>query len=127
VKDAQHAAECLLSMGPRIVLITSLETEESYPDHIQMLVANTYQQYIISTNKFHFDIQPSGSGDLTAALFLAQQLQHKKLEESLDYLANVLYDIYKRTYEANSPELHLIESRDVFTQVKPVFFHEKLK
>lgn len=127
VQDAQQAAECLLSMGPRIVLITSLETEESFPDKIQMLVASAQEQYIISTDKFHFDIQPSGSGDLTAALFLAQQLQHKTLAESLDYLANVLHDIYKRTYDANSQELHLIESRNVFNQVKSVFFHKKLK
>ncbi len=126
LEDAQHACKQLLSLGPKLVLLTSLETQETPTDQIQMLAYNGQDYYLISTKKFIFKQQPSGSGDLIAAMFLADYLQSQNLKQSLEHVANAAHSVFKQTYNKKSCELCLIEMQDQLLDPQLLFIAKKL-
>jgi len=109
---ALSACRQLRDAGPRIVLLTSLEHEETPPDSIDMAVVSEQGAWFVRTPKFALDPAPNGAGDLTAAIFLAQHLNGFAPDEALSRTASAVHAIFEETAQAGTRELALIAAQD---------------
>ena len=96
LEDAKTACRKALDMGPKIVLLTSLEHDKTPEGHIQMLVMSRNEAFTVTTPKL--DLNVNGSGDCTSALFLGNYLNHN-LAESLSLTAASIFHVFEKTYE----------------------------
>lgn len=119
LSDALTAADRIRAMGCPIVLITSLERQETPGSAIEMLAVSADGAWLVSTPRINFDIAPNGSGDVTAALFLAHYLKGRDVALALENTANSVFGLFDRTAREGSRELSLIAAQDEF--VNPSF------
>lgn len=110
--DAQNACQQLHSRGVETVLLTSLTRNEVAANTIEMLISNSQENYLIATPRLDMPIAPNGSGDMTAATFLAKFLETRDLKQSLEHTANAIYAVFKKTLAANQRELAIIAAQD---------------
>src|SRR5436190_785040 len=75
---AAEAAAGLRTLGPSIVLVTSLDLD---PDRIAMLAAGPDGVFVVETPRL--PVMLNGCGDVAAALFLARLLQGESLADAL--------------------------------------------
>src|SRR4051812_33561986 len=66
-RDALAAIEALHTLGPKIVVVTSLHTEETPPDAIDLFASDGAGRFRVRTPKL--PIAVNGAGDAIAALF----------------------------------------------------------
>ncbi len=81
LNEALMAVEALRKIGPRAVLVTSLHTDETPENEIDMLACDENGQYLLRTPKL--ELIASGAGDAIAALFLAHFLREGKIDVAL--------------------------------------------
>jgi pyridoxine kinase len=113
--DVLSAAEALRMLGPRTVLVTSLATNETPADAIDLFACDGSGRYRLRTPKLPLAI--NGAGDAIAALFFAQCLRSGSAAEALALAASAIFGILKRTAEAGAREIRLIEAQEEL--VKP--------
>ena len=112
LQDVIDACQQLHQRGPKIILVTSLTRPETVSTTIEMLVSTPDNVWLTATPRFSFTKDPSGSGDATAAIFLAQYLPHHDLVAALEHTTAAIHAIFKCTHAANSYELQLIAAQD---------------
>ena len=66
----------------------------------------------IESQKYKVQPKVSGSGDITAAMFLSYILKGLSLEDTLKAVTKCLDGIFKTTHELNTDELALIQSQE---------------
>jgi len=104
------AARSLMAVGPKIVLVTSAVVEDAGPDTINMVAVSEEGAWLVTTPLL--DRAFTGSGDVTAALFLANWLRTHDLAESLGKTADCVYSLLKVTADADSRELQLVGGQE---------------
>lgn len=119
--DAVKAAQ---AMGPRVVLVTSVQRPEADDNVIEMLAVDGDEAYLVSTPYLPF--KRNGSGDVTAALFTGHYLNTRNAGEALGKTVSSVYDLLEVTYKADSAELELIAAQDVFANPAEQFTVTKL-
>jgi len=107
--DVVTAAGQLQRMGPSTVLVTSVLTEETPSDSIQMLCAATEGTWLVTTPLLPLTVQ--GGGDVTAAVFLAHTLTDGP-QVALSRTAATMYAVLAATHEAGRRELALTGAQD---------------
>ena len=113
VKQAMAALqERMRPGGPRIVLVTSLRTEETPPDRIDLLAAEDGQFHLLRTPLLPRAF--NGAGDAIAALFLFHRLRSGSAVVALEAAASSVYGLLRRTLEAGEREILLIAAQDEF-------------
>ncbi len=106
--DAREACNRIRAQGPQTVLITSFnETNDS----ISIYLSDNGQDWLITTSRLPLIPPPNGAGDLTAALFLGRYLQSKNASEALEKMANAVFAVFQKTYDAGSRELRIVDAR----------------
>lgn len=105
LSEVLQAAHQLRSTGPEIVLVTSTVLADAPADQITMLVVTANGACQVSTPRL--DRSFTGSGDLTAALFLANLLQGLDPGDAMGRTADAVYSLLKATTDAGSAELLL--------------------
>lgn len=103
--EVLQSAHLLRSVGPEVVLVTSTVVADAPQDQITMLAVTAGGAWQVSTPKL--DRNFTGSGDLTAALFLAHLLQGLEPGDAMGRTADAVYSLLKVTTEAGSAELML--------------------
>jgi len=103
--EVLQAAHRLRSTGPEVVLVTSTLLVDAPPDQMTMLAVTANGAWQVATPKL--DRSFTGSGDLTAALFLANLLQGLDPGEAMGRTADAVYSLLKATTDAGSAELLL--------------------
>jgi pyridoxine kinase len=115
ITGARKAIDLLHRRGPRVVLVTSYREGKPLTDqrdHIDMLVSSETGVYRIRTPELPFDTTMSGSGDLTAAVFLSRYLETGDVKYALELTAGSIYGIMEATFKARSGELCLIAAQN---------------
>lgn len=112
LEDAKRACKILHDKGVDTVLVTSLTRQETSPDIIEMLISNNHESYLVATPRLDMPVSPNGSGDMTAAIFLAKYLQTKNLQISLEHTAAAIYAVFTKTLALQQRELAIIASQD---------------
>ena len=117
VKKAQE-------IGPKTVLVTSVQRPDTDEDEIEMLAVDGERAYLVATPKL--PVKRNGSGDVTAALFTGHYTETNDAKEALKRTASSVYDLLHNTYEADTQELQLVQSQDVFANPRLQFRVEEL-
>jgi pyridoxine kinase len=105
--EAGIAAAALRALGPKIVLVTSIELEG---DRIAMLAAGPDGLWAAETPRL--PIMLNGCGDVTAALFLGRLLRGEALPDALVLTAASMYGIIEATMRLGRSELALVAAQE---------------
>lgn len=123
--DALVAADALATMGPRIVLVTSLERGDAPPETCEMLVVEGDEAWLVATPLL--PVVVNGAGDAGAALFLGHYLLTRSAEQALAATAAALFGIIETTWKAGSRELQLVAAQDDFVAPRRRFAPRRVR
>ncbi|APT87301.1 pyridoxal kinase PdxY [Corynebacterium flavescens] len=118
------AVKAAQDIGPKTVLVTSVKRPETADDVIEMLAVDGDRAYLVATPFLPF--KRNGSGDVTAALFTGHYLETNSVKVALQRTASSVFDLLSNTFEAESRELLLVESQEVFAHPRMQFSVEEL-
>jgi pyridoxine kinase len=98
--------------GLRCVLVTSLLSETTPDDSIDMLVAEGGSMRLLRTPKLPVSL--NGAGDAIAALFLFHRMQSGDPARALEAAASSIFGVLRRTAEAGAREILTVAAQDEF-------------
>ena len=107
---ALAAIDELHRLGPRVVLVTSLTTEETPRDAIDLVASDAASRHRLRIPRL--PVAAHGAGDVIAALFLAHFLRSGSAADALSRAAAAIFGILKRTADAGAKEMLLVEAQD---------------
>jgi pyridoxine kinase len=110
--DAKAAVAAVHSLGPRVVLVTSLHTEETPGDAIDLLAGEGGAFWRVRTRRLALDV--NGAGDAIAALFFVHYVRTRSAATALAEAASAVYGLLKRTEEAGSREILTVAAQEEF-------------
>ena len=122
--DARAAVDAVHTLGPRAVLVTSLHTEETPSDAIDLLASDRSGKFRVRTPKL--DISVNGAGDAIAALFFFHYLRTGTAAEALASAAASTFGLLRRTAEAKSREILLVAAQAEFVTPSTKFTPEAI-
>lgn len=112
IADAHRAVDVLRDAGPRVVLVTSLQTDETPADSIDLMAADDKGAYRVRTPKL--DVNVNGAGDAIAALFMVHYMRDRSAASALAKASASIYGLLKRTRDAGSREILTVAAQDEF-------------
>ncbi|MDF1748059.1 MAG: pyridoxal kinase PdxY [Alphaproteobacteria bacterium] len=121
IASALAGCRALLALGPKLVLLTSLEGENTAAGYIEMLVATQDAAWLVATPKLDLTPAPNGAGDLTSALFLAFYLETHRPDQALTRTAAAVHAVFAATQEAGTRELAILDAQDDIVRPKQHF------
>jgi pyridoxine kinase len=120
---AKHAvarvAGGMRAQGPRCVLMTSLETDTTPGDHLDMMVGERGAFHLLRTPRLPVSV--NGAGDALAALFLYHRLRTGSAVAALEAAGSSVHGLLRRTAEVGSREIQLIAAQEEFVAPTRVF------
>jgi pyridoxine kinase len=120
--DAKAAITALQAKGPRCVLLTSLRTEATGDDEIEMLAAEGGGFWRLRTPMLPLSV--NGAGDAIAALFLFHRLKSGAAAAALEAAAASIFGLLSRTLEAGARELQVVAAQEEITAPSRRFIAE---
>jgi pyridoxine kinase len=120
--DALVAIEALHALGPSAILVTSLHTDETPGDAIDLVVSDSAGRFRVRTPKLPISI--NGAGDAIAALFFAHYLRSGSAADAVARAAASVFGVLRRTVEAGSREILLIDAQEEFVNPTRLFSAE---
>jgi pyridoxine kinase len=122
--DAFAAIDIVHALGPQHILVTSLHTEDTPKDSLDLIASGPDGRFRVRTPLLPISI--NGAGDAIAALFYAHLLQSGGTAQALQNAASSVYGILKATADKGSREILLIEAQSEFVTPSRVFAVERL-
>ncbi len=119
MNEAKQAITQLQAMGPGCVLITSLATDQTPEDALDMLVGENGGFHLLRTPRLGLNI--NGAGDAIAALFLFHRLKTGSAVAALEAAGSSIYGLLRRTAEAGSREILTVAAQEEFVAPSEVF------
>ncbi|MGY1708789.1 pyridoxal kinase PdxY [Geodermatophilus sp. SYSU D00758] len=107
VRDAVAAVQAL---GPRVVLTTSLVTDDTPDGAVDLLASEGGRHHRVRTPRLGVSV--NGAGDAIAALFLAHWLETRDAGTALGRAAASVYGLLKATEDAGSREILLVDAQE---------------
>jgi pyridoxine kinase len=123
-RDAAAAIDALHAFGPKAIMVTSLHTDETPPDAIDLVASDAAGRFRVRTPKLPISV--NGAGDAIAALFFAHYLRSGSAADALARATSSVFGVLRRTADSGSREILLIEAQDEFVNPSQVFEAEKL-
>jgi pyridoxine kinase len=106
------SADLARAMGPRTVLVTSVERPDREPGTIEMLAVDDAGAWIVTTPLL--PLKANGSGDVTAALFTAHYRETGSAATALARAVSSVYDLLSLTHESGQRDLQLVEAQEFY-------------
>ncbi len=110
--DVKQAIATVQAMGPRVLLVTSVETTETPDGSIDLVAGESGRFWRVRTPKLSLSI--NGAGDAIAALFFVHYARSRSASTALAEASASVYGLLKRTDEAGSREILTIAAQDEF-------------
>ncbi len=98
--------------GPRSVLLTSLDTDDTPADCIDLLAGEGGAFHLLRTPRL--PVQLNGAGDAIAALFLFHRLRGGSVVRALEEAGSSVHGLLRRTAEAGSREILTVAAQEEF-------------
>lgn len=117
--DALAACGLLHGLGPRTILVTSLVTEETPDDAIDLLASGPDGRFMVRTPRLK--ITPNGAGDVIAALFFLHVKRGAGTAGALSAAASAIFGLLAETEKAQSRELLLVAAQEEVVNPSRVF------
>lgn len=109
---ARAAIAGVHALGPRVILVTSLHTDETPEDSIDLVASDAGKLFKVRTPKLPLSV--NGAGDAIAALFFVHWLETGSAAEALGRASASIFGLLKRTAEAKSREILTVAAQDEF-------------
>jgi len=106
--DLLDAADALRELGPRTVLVTSVETGDAGEDAISMVAVSDDGAWSVTTPRLPLSV--NGAGDATAALFLAHTTTDGP-EVALGRTASSVFAVMELTHAGGHREIQLVAAQ----------------
>jgi len=119
---ARDAVKAIHDLGPRVVLVTSLHTDETPDGELDMLASDETGMYRLRTPKL--DVAASGAGDVIAALFFAQFLRQESIGVALANAGSAIFGVLTKTAEAGCSEIQVVMAQDEIVNPSRMFVAE---
>ncbi|GJE28246.1 pyridoxal kinase PdxY [Methylobacterium organophilum] len=120
LEGAKAAAAALQALGPRVVLVTSLTTEETPADAIDMMAGEGGGFWRVRTPRLDLKAV-SGAGDAVAALYLVHYARTGSAALALGMAAASIHGLLRCTAEAGASELLTVAAQDEFVAPSATF------
>jgi pyridoxine kinase len=117
--EVKAAVTAVQARGPRRVLVTSLRTEETPSDALDMLAAEDGHFYLLRVPMLPLAI--NGAGDAVAALFLLHCLRTGSAAEALGRAGSSIFGILRHTVDLGSREIALIAAQEELVSPSRIF------
>jgi pyridoxine kinase len=114
VKDAIAAVH---QLGPRVVLVTSIETRDMPADALDLIAGEGGRFWRVRTPRLSLSV--NGAGDAIAALFFVHYARSGSAQSALIEASASIFGLLKRTAEAGSREILTVAAQDEF--VSPTY------
>lgn len=124
MRETREAVKALHERGPRAILVTSLHTDETPEDAIDLLASDTTGMYRLRTPRL--SLIASGAGDAIAALFFAHYLREGSIAVALSRAASSIYGVLRKTAELGAPEIQVVAAQEEFVNPSEVFEAEEI-
>jgi pyridoxine kinase len=122
--DVLAAVKVVHGLGPPAVLVTSLHTEDTPEDAIDLLASDATGRFRLRTPKLPLAV--NGAGDAIAALFFADYLRSGKIDEALSRAGSAIFGVLTKTAQAGAGEIQLVAAQDEIVQPSRVFEAEMI-
>jgi pyridoxine kinase len=120
--ELSSAIGLLHARGPGAILVTSVEVNETPPDHIDVVASDASGQYLVRTPKLA--AVGNGAGDIIAALFLCHYLRSGDVAEALARATSSVFGLLKRSLDAT--EIALIAAQDELVAPSDMFVPRRI-
>ena len=110
LEAVKEAVASIQDRGPGTVLTTSLVTEDTPQDAVDLLASQDGRHWRVRTPKLGLSV--NGAGDATAALFLAHWLPERSAPAALGAATASVWGLLARTEAAGSREILLVAAQD---------------
>jgi pyridoxine kinase len=118
------ALKAVHALGPAVILATSVQTEETPDDAIDLFASDANGRFRLRTPRLALSV--NGAGDAIAALFYAHFLHSGKIDEALAKAASAIFGILTKTAEAGAGEMQLVTAQDEIVNPSRVFEAEAI-
>lgn len=119
LESTLESADLAREMGPRTILVTSVERPDRDPDTIEMLAIDDSGAWIVTTPML--PLKANGSGDVTAALFTAHYRETGSAATALERTASSIFDLIDTTHRSGERELQLVEAQEFYAHPRMQF------
>jgi pyridoxine kinase len=110
--DVKQAVSAVQALGPKVILVTSVETKETPTDSVDLVAGEGGRFWRVRTPKLSLSV--NGAGDAIAALFFVHYARSRAAPTALAAASASVYGLLKRTEEAGSREILTIAAQDEF-------------
>ena len=104
------AVDAVRATGPETVLVTSVIVDDTPDDALDMVVVGREGAW--RTRFPRLSVNPPGAGDLTAAVFLANVLDGRPLEDALARTTASVFAVVQATADAGEREMRIVQTQD---------------
>ncbi len=118
-EEAGAACDLLHARGPKVILVTSLHTADTPADSIDMFASGPDGRFLLRTPRL--DVSLNGAGDAIAALFFLHYKRMGSTAAALGAAGSSIFGLLKRTHDAASRELLLVDAQEEFVQPTFIF------
>jgi pyridoxine kinase len=125
IGEAVRACGAIHAMGPSTVLVTSLHVEDTPKEMIDLLASGPDGRFRVRTPLL--DLSVNGAGDAVAAMFFAHLLYSGSTAEALARSASSIFGVLRRTADAGSREILLVEAQQEFIKPSRIFHVEPVE
>ena len=119
LQQTRDAVKAVHDLGPRAILVTSLHTEETPEDSIDLLASDESGRFVLRTPKLPLAV--NGAGDAIAALFFAHYLFSGNISEALSRAASGVFGVLVKTADSGAGEIQLVVAQDEFVNPSRLF------
>lgn len=124
VGDLSQAVAAVHALGPKLVLVTSVQLDETPADAVDVVLSTGDGLLRVRTPLLPIGI--NGAGDAIAALFFGKLLLDGSPADALAHAASATYGLLKRTAEAGSREILMVAAQDQFVSPSRLFAAERM-
>jgi pyridoxine kinase len=122
--EAVAAVDAIRARGPRIVMVTSLVTEDTPADAIDLLACGPNGRFRVRTPRLSVSV--NGAGDAIAALFFVHAAASGDEAFALSQATSSVFGLLRRTGEAGSREILTVAAQDEFVTPSRLFTPEPI-
>jgi pyridoxine kinase len=108
--ELRRSLAALHAKGPRVVLVTSVATDATPADAIDLIASQDGRLWRVRTPRLEQTF--NGAGDALAALFLVHWLRTGSAADALAESAASLFGLLRRTAEAGEREIALVAAQE---------------
>jgi len=135
VDQVMAQAQALLARGPSTIVVTSAELADTPDGEIETLAIERSKEGFTEgfkegfTEKFKawrvptpkLPINPSGTGDLFASLFVAARVRGSDTPDALGHATSAIFAVLERTALSGTEEMRIVESAELLVHPKRRF------